>query len=128
VIKTVRERFAPGAEPLTKRDAVAPSLAGALTLGADNLNLGPAQVAMPLYVPPPALVAAAAAAPMTSFQRSLLYAAAALPPRPLVLPHLALMRTGVRPPVEPLPIATPGEARPYIKTKVNAFLGRLEAE
>jgi phospholipase C len=128
VIKTVRERFAPGAAPLTKRDAVAPSVAGALTLGPDNLNLGPTQLAMPLYVPPPALVAAAAAAPMTNFQRSLLYAAAALPPHELALPHRALMRTGVKPSVAPLPITTPGEARPYIKAKVNAFLGRLEAE
>ena len=40
VIKTVRDRFAPGAAPLTKRDAVAPSLAGALfTLGPDNLEI-----------------------------------------------------------------------------------------
>ena len=42
-----------------------------------------------------------------------LFAAAALPPRDLLLPHR---------------ITTPGEARPYIRTKVNAFLRRLEAE
>ena len=41
VIRTVRERFASTAGPLTKRDAAAPSLAHALTLGPDNMNLGP---------------------------------------------------------------------------------------
>ncbi len=128
VIKTVRERFVPTSAPLTKRDAIAPSLASALTLGPDNLNMGPEQISIPLYVPPPATVQAAATAPMNGFQRALLYGVAALPPRDRLLEFLEFLRTGVRHAIAPLPHTTPAEARPYVKAKLTEFLGRFEGE
>lgn len=128
VIRTVRERFAPTAGALTKRDAAAPSLAHALTLGPDNMNLGPAQIAMPLYVPPPEAVRAAADQPMTGFQRAPMYGVAALPPREHALEWLELARTGTRPAIAPPALSTAREARPCVKAKLASFLGRDEAE
>jgi phospholipase C len=128
VVTTVRERFVPNAPVLTKRDAVAPSLASCLTLGPGSLNLGPEQIAMPLYVPPPAMVQAAANTPMTGFQRALLHGVAALPPRDRVLELLELLRAGVKPALAPVAHATSAEARPYVKAKLAEFLGRIEGE
>ena len=128
VIKTVRERFVPNASPLTKRDAVAPSLASALTLGPGNMNMGPDRIPIPPYSPPPAVVQAAADQRLTSFQESLLYAAHALPPRDRLPELLVALRTGVKPPSAPLGLITHAQAHPYIKTKTAAFLGRDAAE
>lgn len=128
VIKTVRERFVPTAAPLTKRDAVAPSLAQALTLGPGNMNMGPDHIPMPEHETTATTVQAFANAPMTGFQRSLLYAAAALPPRERLIELLETLRTGVKPAIAPPALTTPAEARPYIKAKLAAFLGRDEAE
>ena len=128
IVRTVRERFASTAGPLTKRDAAAPSLAHALTLGPDNMNLGPAQIAMPLYVPPAETVHAAADQPMTGFQRSLMYAMAALPSHEHALTWLELARTGTKPAITPPALSTAREAHPYVKAKLASFLGRDEAE
>jgi hypothetical protein len=69
---------------------------------------------MPLYTPPGEIVETAAWAPLTGYQKSLLYAAAALPPRDK--------------PLAPLPQETPAEALPYIQEKLWAFLGRRVEE
>jgi len=126
VIKTVRERFAPGASPLTKRDAAAPSLASALAT--DPVNLGPEHIPIPPYSPPAEMVQAAAHAPLTDFQRAVLYLAAALPGADRALEFLAGLRTGFRPERAPLPHQTPAEALPLVKARLKAFLGRDEGE
>jgi phospholipase C len=126
VIKTARERFAPGKPALTRRDEVAPSLAS--VLGSEPANLGPEHIPIPPYTPPVEAVQAAAAAPLTDFQRLMLYAADALPARDRVLEHLEAVRHGVKPAATPLPHRTPAEALPHIKAKLAAFLGREEGE
>lgn len=126
VIRTVRERFAPQAQPLTKRDAVAPSLAS--VLGNDPINLGPEQIPIPPYSPPVAAVGAAADAPLTGFQRSLLYGLSAMPPRDRVSEVLESLRAGIKVPMAPLPHETPGEARPFMKRQLREILGRDEGE
>jgi phospholipase C len=114
LIKTVREGLGLPDVPLTRRDEAAPSLAHALTLDPGNLNHGPESLPMPLYAPPGEVVETAAWAPLTGYQKSLLYAAAALPPRDKVL--------------APLPQETPAEALPFIQEKLWAFLGRKVEE
>jgi phospholipase C len=126
IIRTVRERFAPAASPLTKRDAAAPSLASAL--GSDPVNLGPESIPIPPYSPPAGSVAAAASAPLTDFQRAMLYGLAAMPPRDHLVELLEGLRFGVKPPVAPLPHETPAEAHPYMKGKLAEILGRDEGE
>ena len=128
VIKTVRECLKLQGGPLTKRDAVAPSLAHALTLDSSNLNLGPEQIAIPLYEPPAETVAAAATAPLTGFQKALLYGADCLPNR---LEADAYGKRSAREPAphkQPLPYQSPVEARPHIRAKLTAFLGRTAGE
>ena len=128
VIKTVRECFKLSGGPLTKRDAVAPSLAHALTLDSSNLNMGPEELAMPLYQPPQETVAAAANAPLTGFQTALLYGADSLPSRIEAPLYAAELRLGHRPSMRPLPHRTPAEARPHIRAKLTELLGRKEGE
>ena len=124
IMATVRKILGIQAGALTGRDAAAPDLTGALTLGPGQLNLGPASVTVPAAVPAPEEVAAAAREPLTSMQQGLLYAAAALPPQDRLLAMLESMRTGVAVEVPPLPHYTPEEALPYIQGKLNAFMLR----
>jgi phospholipase C len=77
IIRTVREVFGLGGA-LTRRDAVAPSLVSALSLGAPN-NDGPSSVATAPDTPTPALVAARGAAAPNSMQAGLAAAVALLP-------------------------------------------------
>jgi phospholipase C len=77
IIATLRTRFALGS-PLTKRDAVAPSIGAVLTLPAPSNN-GPASVSALSYVPSPADVALAHAAPLNDHQKALSHLAAHLP-------------------------------------------------
>lgn len=128
VIKTVRECFGLQGGPLTKRDTVAPSLAHALTLDSSNLNLGPEQIPMPVYEPPREDVAAAANAPLTGFQKALLYGADCLPSRLEAPVYPEALRAGVRPRMQPLPHQSPAEARPHVRAKLIALLGRRAGE
>jgi len=124
IMATVRKILGITAGPLTGRDAAAPDLTAALTLGPGELNLGPEAIAVPAKLPTPGEVAAAARAPLTDFQRGLLYAAAALPPQDRLLAWIEAVRTGVPVAVAPLPHRTPEEALPYIQDKLNTFLLR----
>ncbi len=126
VIRTVRERFAPSAAPLTRRDAVAPSLAPALAT--EPINPGPERIPIPPYSPPPEAVEAAATMRLTGFQRALLYGAATLPPAERVALHLGELRAGKKPAIAPLPYDTPAEAQPYVRARLAAFLGREAGE
>jgi phospholipase C len=126
VIRTVRERFAPSAAPLTRRDAVAPSLAPALA--AEPINPGPERIQIPPCSPPPEVVEAAATARLTGFQRALLYGAATLPPAERVSLHLDELRGGRKPSIAPLPHDTPAEALPYVRARLAACLGREAGE
>ncbi len=126
VIRTVRERFAPSAGPLTKRDAVAPSLAFALE--SEVVNMGPEEIPIPPYTPTPEEVHAAAHAPMNDFQRGLLYATAVLPHRDALPEFLERLRNGAEVPMPPLHHETPAQAKPFLKSKLAEILGRDEAE
>jgi hypothetical protein len=128
VIKTVRECFGLPGGPLTKRDAVAPSLADALTLDSSSLNLGPEQIPLPVYEPPREDVVAAANAPLTGFQKALLYGADCLPNLLEAPVYREALRAGIRPRMQPLPHRTPAEARPHVRAKLTALLGRLAGE
>jgi phospholipase C len=122
VIKTVRELLDLDAKALTRRDAVAPSLACALTLGPGDLNLGPPLIESPIFSPTPDEVRAAGEAPLNGHQKALLYGASMLPRRDLALADI--------PPGKPrgtaarLQQATPGEALPYIQDRLERFLGK----
>ena len=124
VMVTVRKILGIAAGPLTGRDAAAPDLTGALTLGPGNLNLGPQSITVSAPAPTPAQVAVAAKTPLSTSQKGLLYAAAALPPQDRLLSWLETLRTGVAVEVPPLPHHTPEEALPYIQDRLNTFLLR----
>ena len=126
VMKTVRERFAPSAGPLTQRDAAAPSLAFALE--SEVVNLGPEHIPIPPYEPSADEVHAAAHAPLTDLQRALLLGAAGLPHRNGLLEFLENLRNGLKPSMNPIRHRTPAQARPYIRSKLAEILGRDEAE
>jgi phospholipase C len=80
IIATVREIFDLG-DPLTARDAVAPSLLGVLNLPAPTNN-GPESVAASLDTPSAALLVARSAAPPNGMQAALTAAATLLPEAP----------------------------------------------
>ncbi|HEY0511767.1 MAG TPA: alkaline phosphatase family protein [Thermoanaerobaculia bacterium] len=126
VIRTVRERFAPSLGPLTRRDAVAPSLAFALD--SEVVNMGPEHIPVPPYDPTPEEVHRAAHTPLNDFQRALLCAAAVLPHRDVLREFLESLRNGLMPSTSPLNHETPAEARPFLKSKLAEILGRDEGE
>ena len=78
--------------PLTRRDAVAPDLDGALPL-AEPENPGPSSIDVPPYVPSPAEVAVARQRPPNDMQKALLHLAAHLPDSAAAVPqHIALLQ------------------------------------
>jgi phospholipase C len=122
VIRTVRERFAPSAGFLTRRDAVAPSLAFALE--SEPVNPGPEQIPVPAYTPSAEEVQAMAEEPMTGFQRGLTLALSGVPHRSRLLEFLESLRRGFRPPISPLHHETPAQAKPFLRDKLTEILGR----
>lgn len=123
VIKTVRERFAPGAGPLTNRDAAAPSLASVLSLDPDHLNMGPEKLPIPPYSPPPGTHERACNALMGDFQQAAHHLAGLLPHRS----KLEKFLDGVRDRLgfhHETPRETAGDAHAFIEEKVADFLNR----
>jgi phospholipase C len=118
IIATVRELFLPGDQPLTQRDANAPSLVSALSLAVPS-NDGPASVTASLAQPDPTAVQDRASAPPNGMQASLASAAAALPVAPPV------DATAVPPPAVPADVgyATTATAQATAMTRTQLFLG-----
>jgi phospholipase C len=84
IIATLRKLFDLG-EPLTKRDAVAPDLIGALSLN-DPTNDGPASISPTPREPTPAELAKAASRRPNDLQRSLCHLATRLPAKATAAP------------------------------------------
>ena len=123
VIKTVRERFALGADALTQRDAAAPSLADVLSLDPDHLNMGPEELAIPLYDPPPGTHQKACNELLSGFQEAAHYLAGLLPYRRRLDKFKDYVRRRFEGDKDKLP-ETAGDAHPFVMKKVSNFLGR----
>ena len=95
IIRTLRERFDPNGEPLTGRDAAAPSLDAALALDGPA-NDGPEEITVPVYAPQPDEIARAKALAPNDLQRSLCGLSALLPQAGTnVLGHIESLRNGL---------------------------------
>jgi phospholipase C len=123
IIVTLRELFGLGG-PLTGRDAVAPSLVGALSLSAPTNN-GPDKLAPPGSVPSVAEVASAVKLPPNDLQAGLCTLAAHLPHATTGTDgHVAALDQGILAPVAPI-FEDVGAAATYIETRMRSFIGRL---
>jgi phospholipase C len=128
VIATLRKCFGLGG-PLTRRDAVAPDLEGALNLDGPD-NDGPPEVTALPYETSAAELQRAKDAPLNDFQRGLHAAAAHLPFGLVkesedflknILAHIRDLITGVQPQVPDH--GTCNTALPFIKERLKALLG-----
>ena len=122
VIKTVRERFAPDAGPLTHRDAAAPSLENVLALDLGDLNMGPEQLPMPLYDPPEGTLESALDAPMSGFQEAAYLVSELLPHESMLEKFADHLRDKLG--AKRRSAQSAGEAHARILERVGDFLGR----
>jgi phospholipase C len=130
VIATVRKCFNLGG-PLTQRDAIAPDLERVLNIDVPS-NDGPETLTALPYTITPDKLQAALTAPLNGFQKAIHEAATHLPPLgPITKETDSFGKTqarienlinGVRPEVPNH--RTPGEALPFIKEKLKAFIGK----
>lgn len=126
VIATLRQCFNLG-PPLTNRDAVAPDLESVLNLDNPD-NDGPEVVSALGYTATDTELQLARHAPLNNFQKALHEAATHLPPLGAVdnlfetiEDHVENLVRGILPEVPNH--KTPAEALPFIKDKLQAFLG-----
>ena len=122
IIRTVRERFAPAASPLSGRDTLAPSLDAALTLPSPD-NAGPDRIAPPEHAASTEEIAYLQALPPNDLQQSLARAAVRLPQFGAdIEAHIAALAAGTL----VLPELAQREAAAalaFAKGRLNAFLG-----
>lgn len=122
IIRTLRELFDPNGEPLTGRDASAPSLDLALNLDQPS-NDGPDRIEPPLHVPHADEIDRAASLPTNDLQHSLRLLSAHLPSVGAGFPA----PTGALPQGLPADLAAAREsvadAADFVRSSVEAFLG-----
>ena len=132
VIATLRKRFPELGNPLTERDASAPTFDNALTLP-EPTNLGPqkVQVGQPVH-PTPAELAAAQAMPVNDMQRALVHLAARLPNtagadfQAAAQGHLLRLRAEATQPLVPaMGTLDVGSAAAFVQKKRDDFFSGL---
>jgi phospholipase C len=130
IIKTLRHCFGLGDAPISRREAAAPHVGGALTLDTPD-NLGPSRIEALPYTPSPTDLIRARDMPPNHLQLALAQVAAHLPGQPqkpanfvqYVVSHIAQLKGA--PPIAVPVHASVGDAAQFVKKELGDFFRNI---